>query len=245
MRFYKRFFYLVLVILFSCKNLKSREFEVLSDEAWKKNESQLALEYIEEAIRTNQKEGRLHLKKSLYLQAERRYKEALNSIEIAILNSEVSDIKYSQKAKIYFHLNELDSSFFYHDLAIKSAKNPYKALVSRAETKFKLKQYESALEDVSKSLELNSENLSAYFLRGEIFLNGLQKPEIAIEDFSYIINSDSKLKKEYAEITVLALSMRGIAYFKLEDTTLACLDWKSALDEGFEVTKGLIEDFCK
>lgn len=245
MRFYNRIFYFGLVILFSCKNLKSREFEVLSDEAWKKDESKLALEYIEEAIRTNQKEGRLHLKKSLYLQAEKRYKEALNSLEIAILNSEVSDLKYSLKAKIYFHLNELDSSFFYHDLAIKTAKKPEKALISRAETSFKLKQYNNALQDVSKSIELNSRNLSAYFLRGDIFLNGLQKSENAIGDFSYIINSDSKLKKEYAEITVLALTMRGIAYFKLEETDLACLDWKNALDKGNEEAKGLIEDFCK
>lgn len=245
MKFNKPFIYLGLVILFSCETLKSREYEVLSDEAWEKNDSKLALKYIEEAISTNQKEERLYLKKTLYLEAENRYKEALNSINIAISNSEISDIKYSLKAKIYFQLNELDSSFYYHDLAIKSAKNPEKALISRAETNFKLKQYDSALQDVSKSLELNSENLSAYFLRGEIFLNGLQKPENAIEDFSYIINKDSKPEEEYCEITALALTMRGVGYFKLEETNLACTDWKNALDKGYEGAKGLLEDFCK
>lgn len=244
MKFNKHFLYLGLVILFSCETLKSREYEVLSDEAWEKNDSKLALKYIEEAISSNQKEERLHFKKTLYLKAENRYKEALNSIDIAISNSEVSDIKYSLKAEIYFQLNELDSSFYYHDLAIKSAKNPEKALISRAETNFKLKQYDNALQDVSKSLELNSENLSAYFLRGEIFLNGLQKPENAIEDFSYIIKKDKKLKEGYADIKSLALSMRGIGYFKLKQTNLACLDWQNSLDNGFEGAKGLLEDFC-
>lgn len=112
MTFYKHFLYLGLVILVSCETLKSRDYEALSDVAWEKNDSKLALEHIEEAIRKNQKEGRLHFKKTLYVQAENRYKEALNSIDIAISNSEVSDLKYSLKAKIYFHLNNLDSSFF-------------------------------------------------------------------------------------------------------------------------------------
>lgn len=241
----KYIFLAILLVFTACESLKSKNYELLSDKEGENNNPDLALEYLDKAIVEDPTKSRLYFKKALYLQRVNRFENALESINFAIYYAEIINLEYSQKAKIFYHLNNLDSSFYYHDLSIETVQKPEKALQARAETYFLLKNYGAALLDVNQSLEYNKSYLSAYFTRGEIFLNGLNNPKKAIEDFSKIINFDSKPTGEYGNITALAYTLRGIGYFKLEQIELACLDWEKTKVEGYEEAESLLEDFCK
>jgi tetratricopeptide (TPR) repeat protein len=86
-----------------------------------------------------------------------------------------------------------------------------------------LQEDERALEDISKSIELNNNNASAYHSRG--MLNYQYKDyEAAVEDFQQAL-----LFNENNAETNFNL---GMSYFRLEDKDRACPYFHKACKEG-------------
>jgi tetratricopeptide (TPR) repeat protein len=88
-------------------------------------------------------------------------------------------------------------------------------------TYHKLNQYEEAIEDYNKAIELNPKNAEAYNNRGNAH-SELNKHEEAIEDFNKAIELDPK----YAE----AYNNRGNAYYELNKHEEAIEDFNKAIE---------------
>jgi len=80
--------------------------------------------------------------------------------------------------------------------------------------------YESALENYNKAIELNPTYAEAYFFRGNVYAV-IENFEKAIEDCTEAIKLDPKLANAY--------SIRGICYIKLGKDIEAIADLEEAL----------------
>ncbi|MCF8298298.1 MAG: tetratricopeptide repeat protein [Saprospiraceae bacterium] len=100
----------------------------------------------------------------------------------------------------------------------------------------KKKKYELAIENFTKSIELNVEEVEAYTYRGLAYYK-LNKCNEAIKDFDIAL----LLKDGYAE----AYNFRGLAKGELGDQKGACEDWYQAYYHGLSNAYRLINKFCK
>ena len=90
---------------------------------------------------------------------------------------------------------------------------PYKVYLNRAVANTNLQEYELAIRDLTKSIELNSENASAYHSRGMVYYE-LKDYSLAVNDFTQAI----KLSQDNP-VTFFNL---GMSYYRMEDKENAC-----------------------
>jgi tetratricopeptide (TPR) repeat protein len=107
---------------------------------------------------------------------------------------------------------------------------------TRGLTKYKLGDYQGAIQDYNQALRLDSTYTYAYNNRG-IAKKNLKDYQGAIQDYNKAI----ELKPNYAE----AYYSRGIAKYNLSDTIGACLDWKKAKDLEYKGAIITINKYCK
>jgi tetratricopeptide (TPR) repeat protein len=79
------------------------------------------------------------------------------------------------------------------------------AYVERGYVNIGLNKIEGALDDVNKAIELNRNNVSAYFVRARAY-TAIQKNELAIKDYTHVINLGDK------DYLGLCLQERGILF---------------------------------
>lgn len=98
-----------------------------------------------------------------------------------------------------------------------------------------LQDYNAALADLTKAIELDSTYVNAYYLRGDI-KDDLKDYKGAISDYTNAIKYNAKYKDAFYN--------RGCTYYKLGDAINACNDWNSALNLGAKSVKKLITKLC-
>ena len=89
----------------------------------------------------------------------------------------------------------------------------YKVYLNRAVANTNLQEYELAIEDLTKSIELNSTNASAYHSRGMVYYE-LKDYNMAVDDFKQAINLSHENPVTYFNL--------GMSYYRLEDKESAC-----------------------
>lgn len=99
-----------------------------------------------------------------------------------------------------------------------------------------LQDYNAAIKEFNKAIELDSANVNAYLLRGDS-KDELKDYKGAIDDYSKAIKYNTKFKDAFYN--------RGCTYYKMGDTTNACLDWNSAMNLGAKSVKKLISKYCE
>jgi Flp pilus assembly protein TadD len=111
-----------------------------------------------------------------------------------------------------------------------------KDYLNEGKGKFESKDYQGAISDCNKAIELNPNYALAYNNRGAAKVN-LADFQGAIADLSKAIELDPK----YAE----AYSFRGAAKSELKDKYGACFDWSKAGEFGDSQAYEMIKIHCQ
>jgi len=134
----------------------------------------------------------------------------------------VDDVRvYLQRAMAYRALGNYDSALADLNTAIDKDENFLDALVERADLNTNYgNDYQTALTDITKAIELNPGNADHYILRGWIYM-GLDDKDRAIASFSRAIEL-------YPQVTYV-YTARAQAYRNMGDPEKAIADYDSAL----------------
>ena len=87
----------------------------------------------------------------------------------------------------------------------------------------KLNQYDRAIQDYSKAIELGPGHAIAYYNRGNVYIE-LNQPIKAIKDYNKAIELNPGFAAAY--------NNRGSAYMMLQKVSRGCLDLKKACELG-------------
>ncbi len=85
-------------------------------------------------------------------------------------------------------------------------------------------QWDKAIAEYNKAIELNPEYAEAYYNRGTAYAQGKGQFDQAISDFTKAIELNPKHAKAY--------NNRGITYYKLDQSDHACDDFQKACELG-------------
>ena len=120
-------------------------------------------------------------------------------------------------------LKPLEESIIGWTQFIEKHPNDCYAYISRGDLYRKLEQYEQAIKDLNKALELNPTSLSclAYAVRGRIYRD-LEQYELAFNDYDKAISLDAAYFLTYND--------RGLAYTDLGQYDMAIQDFTKAIN---------------
>lgn len=94
----------------------------------------------------------------------------------------------------------------------------------------------AAIDDYSKSIELEPTYARAYYERGLAY-HSLDSLNYAIADYTMAIELNPKISRAYFN--------RGTANATVGDMVKACSDWEKAANLGFEDAAKMLMEFCK
>jgi len=136
-----------------------------------------------------------------------KLKEPLNNRGLLHLNNgNLEKARVDIKAAIAIDDN---NSFFYNNLGLVYEN---------------LKQYDSAIINYNKSIEIDRSNPLTFFNRG-VCLMYMEKYKEALEDFDFV-------KDTYVNDNGIVSHNKAVAHYSLKEFSLACENWKLALDLG-------------
>ncbi len=179
-------------------------------------------------------------------------------------------LAYYELGRIYSQNQELQKALFNFEKA--KELNPFMPEVYNelGQVNNDLQNYETALEYLNRALELNPTLAAAYNNRGITNFH-LPRLDHALLDFNRAIDIDSLFAKAYSNRGNIHASMgsfvlaledynqalifssddcislvnRGNVQFQIGNPEAACLDWKGALDCGFQKAEDLLNIHCK
>jgi tetratricopeptide (TPR) repeat protein len=121
------------------------------------------------------------------------------------------------RKKYYKALNDFNKTFDFKSV------DPYKVYLNRAIANTNLQEYELAINDLTKSIELNNENASAYHSRGMVYYE-LKEYDMAVKDFSQAISLSQDNPVTFFNL--------GMSYYRMEDKDSACPYFHKACSMG-------------
>lgn len=116
-------------------------------------------------------------------------------------------------------------ALYYYDTILKSYPDDSVALKRKAAVEMNVNKEKSALNDITKSLQLNSKDAEAYIIRGLIYFYLFQKKIEAIIDYNQALRLEPN--------NVYALFNRGYAYLKYGNHNYARDDFERAASLGY------------
>jgi len=222
--------FIILIIISACLRALTQEnpkIDLLLQEAdieLEKSNFSEALRKVERALALSPRHIKaLEKRINIYYQMD-DIKEASNFIDEAI-------IEFPSEGEFYYlrGLINIDRKKYYKALNdfnkvldFKSV-DPYKVYLNRAVANTNLQEYELAIDDLTKSIELNKENASAYHSRGMVYYE-LKDYNLAVNDFAEAI----KLSQDNP-VTFFNL---GMSYYRMEDKESACPYFHKACSMG-------------
>jgi tetratricopeptide (TPR) repeat protein len=148
---------------------------------------------------------------------------------LKVVNKTLSMELHSKAATDFFkgiqfnNNGELLLAFNYFSNAIRTAPDFSTAYYERGIVNGRLNKFDRAVEDFSRVIELDPDDVFAYNNRGLARARGLKKYNEAIADFTKAVELDPQFAGAYDN--------RGIAHqMKSDDKKRACADWKKACD---------------
>jgi tetratricopeptide (TPR) repeat protein len=121
------------------------------------------------------------------------------------------------RKKYYKAVNDFNKALDYKSV------DPYKVYLNRAVANTSLQEYDLAIDDLTKSIELNSDNASAYHSRGMVYYE-LKDYEQAVRDFTQAINLSQDNPVTFFNL--------GMSYYRMEDKDSACPYFHKACSMG-------------
>lgn len=143
-----------------------------------------------------------------------------------------------ERAQMYMNADEPRKALSDYDDYFKAVKGNVNDLFYyyREQAALKSRQYQRALDDIAKAIELNPKDLT-YQTENAVVNLRVGRFDEAIQLLDKIINEDPK----YAE----AYRLRGLCKAQLKKTDDACVDLKKAKELGDPNADSLIEKYCK
>lgn len=143
-----------------------------------------------------------------------RYEEALKDFEISRQLGEPEYLYYQNCSSIYEAKQDFENALQYMDEAIRlDPTQPSSLILERGMLQYRFKQYQSAIEDFNKSLELGvGIDIFIYYFRGLSYAE-LQQYDLAISDLSQSITLSPLFAEAYYDraATYFAMGMKAEA----------------------------------
>ncbi|MEQ9230270.1 MAG: tetratricopeptide repeat protein [Cyclobacteriaceae bacterium] len=172
---------------------------------------------------------------------QKKYHQALPLLQEATeLNPHNSDYWYGLSS-VLNGLNNLEEAKKSISQALTLEPNQSDYLLHRANVHFKLKEYQSSIDDYTNALKyqdssdipLNEGHV--YFNRGNCWLY-LKKYQSAVYDFDAALDSGYELANVYHN--------RATALIRLGQKSKACQDFQKAIDLGSKITGKYLTKYC-
>lgn len=109
----------------------------------------------------------------------------------------------------------------YYSKKIKSEPNDYKNYFERGTASFKLYDYENALNDLNRAIELNNKYSDAYANRGAVYY-ALGQIQNAMNDYNIALELNPN--------SAILFYNRGVMHYELNDINSAIADLKTAIN---------------
>ena len=157
------------------------------------------------------------------------YKKAGKIIEEAIKKNSDYPQFYLTRGKIYIHKGKYKDAIEDLNRALDLAQGlnnklfENKVYVNRGAAYQKLFEFDAALNDYSKAIQLNDNNPNVYLYRGFLYYQNNDHPE-ALKDFNTVIDIDPENPFAYYN--------RGMINFKQDKKDEACDDFHKACEMG-------------
>lgn len=185
----------------------------------------IAMNKVEEAlgIEADNKKA-IQMRITIYY-LENDYKEALNIVEEAIKRFPDDGDFYYQRGLIQIGRQKFQKAIDDFNRLIDGYGNYelFKVYLNRGVAYMNLQEDEQALKDLSKSIELNNHNASAYHSRGMLNYQ-LKDYDAAVEDFKQaLVYNDNNPETNFN---------LGMSYFRMEEKDSACPYFHKACKEG-------------
>ncbi len=222
---------IVLIIFSICLKAFSQEDPIVArlleeaDIALAASDFEKSLDKVESALRQSPKDiNALQKRINIYYQMN-NIKEASGHTEQAIREFPDEPEFYYLKGLINIAKEKYYKSVtdFNKVLALNKPIDMYKVYLNRGVAYLNLKDYNPAIEDLTKSIELNNTNASAYHTIGMIYYD-LQDYTLAVENFTRALDLSQDNPVTFFNL--------GMSYFRQEDKESACPYFHKACSMG-------------
>jgi tetratricopeptide (TPR) repeat protein len=163
------------------------------------------------------------------------YEKAVEFFSKEIEVNPKNENAYYERGNSKFALNDFYGALKDIDEAIKINEHPA-FFNNRSVINSKLGDYQNAIQDAAKAIELKDDYLEAYINRASAFTM-LNENTKAIDDYTLVLILDPNNK--------VALVNRGVTYQKLNDLNKACLDWGIAAELGETNSLSFKKIYCE
>lgn len=126
-------------------------------------------------------------------------------------------------------------ALYYYDAILKGYPDDSVALKRKAAVEMNINKERSALNDITKSLQLNNKDAEAYIIRGLIYFYLFQKKIEAIIDYNQALRLEPN--------NVYALFNRGYAYLKYGNHNYARDDFERAAGLGYSYASEMLNRY--
>jgi tetratricopeptide (TPR) repeat protein len=271
----------ILLLIYSCGGHKS-SFSDAQKDINDKNYKE-AIEILSNIIKEQPSFDSAYLERAYAYMVLGDIQNSSNDYNHIIVNPSFKISALAGIASLSFNTGDYQKAFDNFSKIIKIDKNNFHAYLGRGYTKMQLKiygtnksktswitdkngefyyDYDGALEDLNKAIELNSEYSDSYIKRGDLYVE-LKKNDKALKDYNYAIKLDSNSYDAYFKRALLyediGNSNKSLADFDkaiqldptnplpyvnrgylkrelLKDKDGACKDFEKAEKLGFEIT---------
>ncbi|MBN3959647.1 serine protease [Nostoc sp. NMS8] len=194
---------------------------------WRIQEDDKAIDAMEKAINLDPNLWQVYYNIAVIWLSRGQYELSLSAINMAINKQSTLEIhrSYLLKSLILEHFKKTKSAIEYISLGIKAAEELQKKepllYLMRADLLKKSKQYNAAIIDCNKAIEINPQISESYLLRADIY-EEQKLTNLAITDYSQAININPK--------STVAYYNRGVIYDKQGKNDLAIADYSQAIN---------------
>lgn len=151
-----------------------------------------------------------------------------------VISAQQEPTFYFEKGMEHLENRSLDSALYYFNKAIDADSMFHQAYFRRAALKGKLFTVESAIEDLSKAIEIQPSPL--YFNNRGINRAILGQYDEAVADYDEAIRLDSAYAHAHLN--------KGASQYYLGNYEHACTSYYRAYELGFEMAKPFLEEEC-